>query len=320
MTGTTPPAGSVTRVLHDCRDAWVATLTELAESDDRIVAVVNDSVGSSKLGPFADRFPDRMINVGIAEQNMVGVGAGLANRGKVPYVSAAACFLTARAMEQVKVDAAYSAHHIVLVGQSPGMAYGELGPTHHSIEDFTWLRAIPGLTVVAPADPAETAQAIRWAADHDGPVFVRVSRMGVPDVTPTGYRFAPGKAVTLRQGHDVTLVATGAVVIRALDAAEQLEAEGIDARVLHMPTVKPLDTEALLAAARETAGIVTVEEALTSGLGGAVAELLVQHHPVPMRFVGVPDRFAPTGSAEWLLDHFGISAEGIASAARRLAG
>jgi len=320
MTGTTSPAGSGTRVLHDCRDAWVATLVELAESDERIVAVVNDSVGSSKLGPFADRFPDRLINVGIAEQDMVGVGAGLANGGKVPYVSAAACFLTARAMEQVKVDAAYSANHVVLVGQSPGMAYGELGPTHHSIEDLAWLRAIPGLTVVVPADPTETAQAIRWAAVHDGPVFIRVSRMGVPNVTPDGYQFAPGKTVMLRPGRDVTLVATGAVVVRALDAADLLDAEGIDARVLHMPTIKPLDTEALLAAARDTAGIVTVEEALTSGLGGAVAELVVRRHPAPMRFVGVPDTFAPTGSAEWLLDYFGISADGIASAARDLVG
>jgi transketolase len=318
MTGTKLPNEPGVRVLHDCRDAWVATLIELAEADDRIVAVVNDSVGSSKLAPFADRFPGRLINVGIAEQDMVGVGAGLANGGKVPFVSAAACFLTARAMEQIKVDAAYSAHHVVLVGQSPGMAYGELGPTHHSIEDLAWLRAIPGLTVVVPADPTETAQVIRWAAAHDGPVFVRVSRMGVPDVTPDGYSFTPGQALMLRPGRDITLVATGVVVVRALDAAELLRSEGIEARVLHMPTIKPLDSAALLAAARETAGIVTVEEALTSGLGGAVAELLVRRHPVPMRFVGVPDTFAPTGSEEWLLDYFGISADGIAAAAREL--
>jgi transketolase len=223
-------------------------------------------------------------------------------------------------MEQVKVDAAYSRNHIVLVGQSPGMAYGELGPTHHSIEDLAWLRAVPGLAVVVPADPTETAQVIRWAAGHDGPVFVRVSRMGVPDVTPRGYQFALGKSVMLREGSDVTIVATGVVVIRALDAAEQLATQGIDARVLHMPTIKPLDVDALLAAARQTAGIVTVEEALTSGLGGAVAELLVRNQPAPMRFVGVPDTFAPTGSAEWLLDHFGISAVGIASAAADLVG
>lgn len=314
MTSTAAP----TPALHDCRDAWVETLIELAEQDDRIVAVANDSVGSSKLGPFQERFPDRLVNVGIAEQDMVGVGAGLANGGKVPFVSAAACFLTARAMEQIKVDAAYSRHHVVLVGQSPGMAYGELGPTHHSIEDLAWLRTIPGLTVLVPADPEETRQVIRWAAQHDGPVFIRVSRMGVRDVNLPDYEFVPGRATTLREGSDVTLVATGTVVSRALDAAELLATEGISARVLAMPTIKPLDEDALVAAAQQTRGIVTVEEALTSGLGGAVAEALARREPARMRMVGVPDTFAPTGSVEWLLEHFGISATGIAAAAREL--
>lgn len=316
MTATS--TSGATTVLHDCRDAWVATLVELAEADDRVVAVVNDSVGSSKLAPFAEKFPERVVNVGIAEQDMVGVAAGLANGGKIPFVSAAACFLTARAMEQIKVDAAYSQHHMILVGQSPGMAYGELGPTHHSIEDLAWMRTIPGLTVAVPADPTETSQVLRWAAAHDGPVYIRVARMGVPDLVPTGYQFAPGKAVTLREGTDVTLVATGTAVARALAAAQVLKADGIDARVLHMPTVKPLDEEALVAAARETAGIVTAEEALTSGLGGAVAELLATRQPSRMRFVGVPDTFAPTGSVDWLMDHFGINAEGIATVAREL--
>lgn len=305
-------------VLHDCRDAFVATLVELAETDPRIVAVVNDSVGSSKLAPFGAAYGDRLVNVGIAEQDMVGVAAGLANGGKIPFVSAASCFLTARAMEQIKVDAAYSRHHMVLCGMSPGMAYGELGPTHHSIEDLAWLRAIPGLVVLVPSDPAETAQAIRWAAQHDGPVFVRVSRMGVPSVNPEGYEFAPGKAVPLRDGDDVTIIATGTVVSRALEAADQLAGDGVGAQVLSMPSIKPLDVEAVVDAARRTRGIVTVEEALTSGLGGAVAEAVVRHHPVPMRFVGVPDTFAPTGSVGWLLDHFGISAEGIVSSVREL--
>jgi transketolase len=312
MTAIAPPPAAA---LHDCRDAWIATLVELAAEDSRIVVVVNDSVGSSKLGPFQDAFPDRLVNVGIAEQDMVGVGAGLANGGKVPFVSAAACFLTARAMEQIKVDAAYSQHHIVLVGQSPGMAYGELGPTHHSIEDLAWLRTIPGLTVIVPSDRVETAQAIRWAAGAGSPVYVRVSRMGVPDVMPEGYRFQPGRAVELHAGSDVTIVATGTTVSRALEAAGSLADDGVSARVLAMPTIKPLDGPALLAAARETAGIVTVEEALTSGLGGAVAEYLAPRHPTLMRFVGVPDTFAPTGSVGWLMDHFGISPAGIAAAA-----
>ncbi len=315
MTALAAPAD---RVLHDCRDSFVATLIEIAEADPRVVAVVNDSVGSSKLGPFGAQFGDRLVNVGIAEQDMVGVAAGLANGGKIPFVSAAACFLTARAMEQIKIDAAYSQTHMVLCGMSPGMAYGELGPTHHSIEDIAWLRTIPGLTVLVPADPLETAQALRWAAQHDGPVYVRVSRMGVPDIYPADHEFAPGRAVTLRDGGDVTIIATGTVVSRALDAAGVLAAEGISARVLSMASIKPLDDGAVIAAARTTGAIVTVEEALTTGLGGAVAEVVVRHCPVPMRFVGVPDTFAPTGSVTWLLDHFGISADGVAAAVREV--
>lgn len=307
-----------TEPLYDCRDAFVATLLELGEADPRVVAVVNDSIGSSKLSPFKERFPDRVINVGIAEQDMVGVAAGLANGGKIPFVSAASCFLTARAMEQIKVDAAYSRNHIVLCGMSPGMAYGELGPTHHSIEDIAWLRTIPGLTVIVPSDPVETAQAVRWAATHDGPVFIRVSRMSVPAVNDEDYDFVPGRAVTLREGRDVTLIATGTVVSRALAAADLLAERGLSARVLSMPSIKPLDSAAVELAARETDGIVTVEESLTTGLGGAVAEAVVRSHPVNVRFVGVPDTFAPTGSAPWLLDHFGINAAGIAAAGAEL--
>ena len=164
----------------DCRDAFARTLEELAEADSRIVTVVNDSVGSSKLGAFKKRWPDRTVNVGIAEQNMVGVGAGLANGGLVPFVSAAACFLTGRALEQIKADIAYSNVNVKLCGQSPGIGYGELGPTHHSIEDLAWLRLFRELKVIVPADPWETAEAMRWAAAHDGPVFIRVSRFPVP--------------------------------------------------------------------------------------------------------------------------------------------
>ncbi|GAA3161832.1 transketolase family protein [Nonomuraea salmonea] len=302
----------------DCRDAYVATLSELAGADQRIVGVVNDSVGSSKLAGFRRSFPDRLINVGIAEQDMVGVAAGLANGGRIPFVSAASCFLTARALEQIKADVAYSNHNVKLCGMSPGVAYGELGPTHHSIEDIAWLRAIANLTVIVPSDPVETSAALRWAAAVEGPVFVRVSRMSVPQVNPDDYAFVPGRAVTLRDGGDVTLIANGTVLWRALVAAERLEAEGVSARVLSMPTVKPLDTEAVVAAARETAGIVTIEEStIAGGLGGAVAETVVQHHPARVAILGIPE-FAPTGSAAYLLDRYGMSPEGIADAARSL--
>lgn len=312
MGATAPAAG-----LFDCRDAYVRAVEELAAQDDRIVAVVNDSVGSSKLGKFRDRFPDRLINVGIAEQNMVGVGAGLANGGKIPFVSGASCFLTARAMEQIKADCAYSQQNVKLCGISSGVAYGELGATHHSIEDVAWLRAIDKLTVIVPADPWQTAEAIKAAAAHDGPVYVRISRMPVPELTRATPAFAIGKGEVLRDGGDIAIIANGTLVHHALAAAEQLALEGVAARVINMATVSPLDTE-LVAAAAATGAIIAAEEGLKQGgLGGAVAEFCAENHPVPMRRIGFPG-FMPTGSAAWLMDHFGLSAAGIATAARDL--
>jgi transketolase len=304
--------------LFDCRDAYVRTVEELAANDDRIVAVVNDSVGSSKLGKFRDRFPTRLVNVGIAEQNMVGVGAGLANGGKIPFVSGAACFITARAMEQVKVDCGYSQANVKLCGISSGVAYGELGATHHSIEDVAWLRAIDKLTVIVPADPWQTAEAIKAAAAHQGPVFIRISRMPVPELTrPAGATFAIGTAETLRDGSDLAIIASGTTVHHALAAAETLAVDGIFARVVNMATVSPIDTAAIAAAAA-TGAIVTVEEGLAKGgLGGAVAEYCAANAPVRMRMLGFPG-FLPTGSAAWLMEHFGLTAPGIAAAARDL--
>jgi transketolase len=284
-----------------------------------VVAVVNDSIGSTKLGAFHREFPDRLINVGIAEQNMVGVGAGLANGGLIPFVCAASCFLTARALEQIKADAAYSQANVKLVGVSSGMAYGELGPTHHSIEDMAWLRAIADLHVVVPADPVETDQAIRAAYLHGGPVFVRTSRAPVPAVHPDGYRFEFGKAACLRDGDQATVIANGTLVASALSAAELLSSDGIEVRVLNMASVSPPDRPAVIAAARDTNAIVTVEEHSTrGGLGGLVAEIVVSEHPVPMRLLGVPGVFAPTGSYQFLVEHFGLNADGISAAVRDL--
>jgi transketolase len=305
--------------LYDCRDAFASALEDIASTDSRICAVVNDSVGSSKIANFGKRFPDRLINVGIAEQTMVGLSGGLANSGKIPFVCAASCFLTARALEQIKADIAYSDANVKLAGMSPGMAYGELGPTHHSIEDFAWTRAISNMTVLVPADPIETDQAVRVAAEHRGPVFMRIGRTPVPQVHDEQYRFEIGRAALLRAGDDVTLIANGTLVARALQAAEQLAHEGIEARVLNMSTIRPLDKEAILAAAAETGGIVTAEEhTIYGGLGSAVAEVVVTNCPVPMRILGVPGVFAPTGSATWLLEHFGLNAQGIHDAALEL--
>ena len=316
MTQTAAPA-----VTYDCRVSFAEELLALAREDERIVAVCNDSVGSSNLVGFRKEFPDRLINVGIAEQDLVGVGAGLANGGLIPFVSAAAPFLTGRALEQIKADLAYSQVKVVLCGQSPGMAYGELGPTHHSIEDLSWLRAVADLPVVVPADPAQTRAAVRWAAYHTGPSYLRIPRFPVPAVTAPGTAFEFGRGVQLTDGDDITIVTAGTLVSRALDAAEQLAADGIRARVINMPFVEPLDHTAVLAAARQTRGIVTAEEAtVTGGLGAAVATLLAQTHPGPMRILGVPRTFAPTGSASFLLEHYGLTAHGIAAAARELAG
>lgn len=307
--------------LFDCRDAYMSALEEMAAADTRVCAVANDSLSSAKLKNFKAKFPDRFVNVGIAEQNMVGIGAGLANGGMVPYVCGASCFLTARAMEQVKVDLAYTRANVKLCAMSPGMAYGQLGPTHHSIEDLAWMRVLPNLAVIVPADPIETTAAMRYSLVHEGPMFLRIARVPVPRVHDDKYDFKLGRAVKLREGSDVTLIANGLLVARALDAARALEARGVSARVLNMSTVKPLDREAILDAAQATRGIVTAEEALAAGgLGGAVAEVVAQAHPIPMRTLGVPDTFAPTGTAEFLLEHFGLTAAGIEYAALELLG
>lgn len=307
------------QTLYDCRTAFAETMECLAEADERVVAVVNDSIGSSKLGGFAARFPDRIVNVGIAEQSMVGVAAGLAASGRLPFVSGASCFLTARALEQIKVDLAYSNANVTLCGMSPGVAYGQLGATHHSIEDVAWLRAIANMVVVVPADPLETRQALEAVGEREGPAFVRVSRMSVPAVYEAGHRFELGRAVRLRDGDDVTLMANGTMLWRALAAADLLLEAGVSARVVSMPTVKPLDVDEVAAAAAETRGIVTVEEhTIHGGLGGAVAEAVVATRPAPMRILGIPGVFAPTGTAEFLLDHFGLNAEGIRDAAVEL--
>jgi transketolase len=309
-------ASPTTSGLFDCRDSFAATLEALAEADARIVTVVSDSVGSSKLTGFKKRWPDRMVNVGIAEQTAVAVGAGLANGGKVPFVSAASCFLTGRALEQIKADIAYSNVNVKLIGQSSGVAYGELGPTHHSIEDMAWLRLLTNLTIIVPADPWQTEQAIRAAAALDGPVFVRVSRMPVPALERANASFTIGKAETLREGSDATIIANGTMVHRAVGAAKALAAEGISVRVLNMATISPLDETAIIAAA-ETGAIVTVEEHnARGGLGGAVAEVVTANTPVPMRIMGFPG-FVPTGSAAWLLEHFGLTETGIADAVRQ---
>ena len=308
-----------TAKLSDCRDAFARTLEALANENKNVVAVCNDSVGSSKLAGFRDSFPERLINVGIAEQNMVGVGAGLANGGKIPFVCGAAPFLTGRALEQIKADVAYSETNVKLVGISSGMAYGNLGATHHSIEDFAWIRALPNVPVIAPADRIETTAAVKWAAETEGGCFLRLSRVGVPDLLPEDHVFELGRANLLQEGSDITIIANGTLTHRAMSAAALLATQNISARVLNMATVRPIDAEAIVSAAQNTGAIVTCEEHTTfGGLGSAVAEVVVDESPVPMKRLGVPGVFAPTGPANFLLDEFGMSANGISTSAIEL--
>ncbi len=255
----------------------------------------------------------------MSEQNMVGIAAGLANSGLTPFVCAASPFLTGRALEQIKADIVYSKANVKLCGMSPGVAYGELGPTHHSIEDIAWMRALDSLTIVLPADEMQTKEALIWAANTAGPVFMRIGRFKVPSVSQgMNPAFVPNKAMRIMDGTDISIIAAGTLVSRAIDAALQLKSEGISARVINLSTVVPLDKTEILAAAKETKGIITVEESVTrGGIGGAIAEFVVQNNPVPMKLLGI-DTFAPTGSASFLLEHFGLTADNIVNTAREL--
>ncbi|QNE35508.1 transketolase family protein [Leifsonia shinshuensis] len=303
----------------DNRVAFADELIRLAEADERVVAVCNDSVGSSNLVEFRNRFPDRLINVGIAEQDLVGVGAGLANAGMVPFVCGASPFLTGRSLEQIKADVAYSQLPVILCGMSPGMAYGELGPTHHSVEDLSWLRALPGLDIVVPADERQTRQAVRNAVAEPRPTFIRVGRFKVPEVSEAGSTLDRGRIQTVREGADVTLVGTGTTVSRALWAADLLAADGVSARVLNAAYLAPFDAESIRRAARETGAIVTAEEAnVSGGLGAAVTAVvagLERDARVPVEVLGLHE-FAPTGSTSFLLGYFGLDEGSIADAAR----
>lgn len=299
--------------MDDCRDAFASAMLELAARDERVCLVLNDSIGSTKSERFAATFPDRLFDVGIAEQNMVGVAAGLANGGYMPFVCAASCFLTGRALEQIKVDVAYSRANIKLCGFSAGVAYGALGPTHHSIEDIAWMRAIAGLTVAAPSDPFETAALVRAAFEHAGPVFLRVNRLPVPALNLDRTAVGLGCSQLLQSGQDVTLVGFGYMTHRLLAAGELLHRRGISARVINMSTISPIDVGTIVRAARETRRIVTAEDHMvTGGFGSAVMEVVAPHCAVPVLALGF-DEFAPIGSPEEIFRHFGLYPEAMAN-------
>lgn len=301
-------------------EEFADTLQALATTDRNVVAVTSDSRGSGKLAPFGKALPKQIVEVGIAEQNLVGITAGLAACGKKPFGVSPSCFLTARSLEQIKNDVCYSNVPAVLVGISAGVSYGALGSTHHSLHDFAVLRAIHNVTIIAPADNFETREAVRYAAVAKRPVFLRFGKAAMLDVTPAGARFEAGKAITLRDGKDIAFLACGETVVHALLAAAALAEQGVSARVLSFHTIKPLDTAAVLAAGRECRAVVTVEEhMIAGGLGEAVASTLLEAGLAPrFKRVGFPDEDTVTGAQADLFRHYGISMEGLTDAALAL--
>ena len=301
-------------------EEFAATLEELAKANPNIVAVTSDSRGSGKLAPFGKTLPKQLVEVGIAEQNLVGITAGLAACGKKSFGVSPGCFLTARSLEQIKNDVCYSDVPAVLIGISSGTSYGALGTTHHSLHDLAVLRAINNLTVIVPADNFESRQAILAAASATKPVFVRFGKAAMFNLHQPDTKFEVGKAITLREGSDVAFIATGETVVHALLAAGHLAERGLNCRVLSMHTIKPLDTETILKAGRECRAVVTVEEHMVhGGLGEACASVLMQAGvSVPFRIVGLPDEETVPGAQADIFRHYGISMEGLAKEATRL--
>ena len=299
------------------RDGFGEGLLELGRRDPRIVALSGDLEDSARAIWFKKEFPDRFFSVGIAEQDMVGAAAGLAMAGKIPFACSFSQFVSGKALEQMRVMVCYQRLDVKIVGSHGGLSVGADGATAEALEEVTHMRALPHMTVIVPCDAVEARKAAVASADYPGPVYLRLGRAPVPAVTEESDAFTVGEARLMRPGTDVAIVACGVMVAHALRAAEALAKDGVDARVINLHTIKPLVERALTAAAAETGAIVTAEEhTVLGGLGGAVAELLAQRHPVPMRMVGIQDRFGTSGDPAQLLKAFGLMPEDIVSAVR----
>jgi transketolase len=302
------------------QDVFSERLQQLAGADKNILVVTSDSRGSGKLVPFAKALPAQIVEVGIAEQNLVGIAAGLASAGKKVFAVSPACFLTARALEQIKNDVAYSDQPVKLVGISAGVSYGALGSTHHSTHDFAVLRTIHNLTVVAPADNFEAREAVKAALAAPHPIYLRFGKLPMPHVHKDAAKFEIGKAILVRDGSDVAFLASGETVIHAVRAADELAGQGIHCRVVSVHTIKPLDTAAVLDAARKCKAIITVEEhSVHGGLGEACASTLLQAGvSVLFCIVGIPDEDTVTGAQADIFRHYGISMVGLSETAMKL--
>lgn len=305
------------------REIYGRTLAELAKSDDRIVALTADLEKSTALNKFGEVFPERVFNVGIAEQNLMGAAAGMAKTGLIPFASTFAIFACMRGGEQIRTDIAYQNLPVKIIATHAGISFGHAGTTHHCTEDFAIMRAIPNMTVICPADGIETSRAVRACVEINGPVYMRIGRgFEPPCYENEEYDFQIGKAVTMREGKDLTIIACGIAVLQSLNAAKTLAEEGIDVRVVNMHTIKPLDRETVLAAARETGKVLVVEEHnVLGGLGDAVASVIAEEG-IACQFKkhGLQDCFSVIGYAEDLYAHYGLDANGIADHARRMMG
>jgi transketolase len=301
------------------RDAYGKALVELGRENPNVVVLDADLSGSTKTALFAREFPERFFNSGVAEANMVGMAAGLAAGGMIPFASTFAVFAAGRAFEQIRQSLAYPKMNVKVVATHGGITVGEDGGSHQSVEDLAIMRALPNMTVLCPADGPETAAAIRAAAAFRGPVFVRLGRSKVPVVFSEGCDFVIGRGAILREGRDLTFITTGMMTAEALTAARILEEEKVSARVVHLGSIKPLDVDLVLKAARETGAIITAEEhSVIGGLGGAVCEVLAEGHPVPVERVGLRDVFGQSGTAEDLLAHYGLTPACLVEAAEKV--
>lgn len=303
------------------RDSYGNALVELGNKYDDFIVLDADLAAATKTGTFKKAFPDRFYDCGIAEQNMISIAAGVAATGKKVFASSFAMFAAGRAFEQVRNSVAYPKLPVIIGATHAGISVGEDGATHQCCEDIALMRAIPGMTVINPADDTEAKLAVEAAYKHDGPVYIRFGRLAVPVIFGDDYKFEIGKGVTLKDGNDITVIATGLMVGEALSAYETLKEKGISARIINMPTIKPIDRDIIVKAAKETGKIVTVEEhSVIGGLGSAVCDVVCEEYPVPVTKIGVNDEFGCSGPAVELLKKFGLSADNIVTTVCKILG
>lgn len=301
------------------RDAYGEALREIGAINKEIVALDADVSGSSKSGLFGGEYPDRFFNVGIAEANMVAMAAGMATAGKIPFVNTFAAFMVLRGADPVRSLIAYTNLNVKLAGTYAGLSDSYDGASHHAITDMAFMRALPNMTVISVADAMETKKAVEAVAEYNGPVYLRLSRAAVPTIFDDAYKFEIGKGVQLKDGEDITIIATGYMVHKAMEAAEELKNKGISARIINMHTIKPIDKALIIKCAKETGAIITVEEHnVIGGLGSAVAEVIGSECPVPIEFIGVQDTFTETGDYEMLLEKYGLCSENIVNRAIKI--